>query len=220
MAGRASGLLEAAAIATAFDGQGFDHGVFVPLKIAPPKAKFPCAQTSLKAGLGLDAHLTAGAALAPLREEGVLIIGSDNSFHNMQEMIAGMHGRSRVRAVNSMPGWRRSPPTRVRNICYPCMWWLAPPLVSHAARCWKITSWAPWRVPLNMEVWRQAMSFEFPPRPGERPRTTPCAPHTQISQNSAPEVHRTFKVHASSCLRAQQAIENLGPRGRGSGAIP
>lgn len=40
------------------------------------------------------------------------------------------------------------------------------------------------------------MSFELPPRPGERPRTTPCAPHTQISQNSAPEVHRAFKVRA------------------------
>jgi hypothetical protein len=40
------------------------------------------------------------------------------------------------------------------------------------------------------------MSFKLPPRPGERPRTTPCAPHTQISQNSAPEVHRVFKVRA------------------------
>lgn len=177
LAERAAGLFEAAGIATAFDGQrGFDHGVFVPLKIAFPEASLPCVQMSLKAGLDPEAHLAAGAALAPLRDEEVLIIGSGNSFHNMQVLMAGMYGRSQGVAGREFDAWLKAPPptrtrkhatgnsppgiprparatpTRARSTCYPCMWWPAPPPASQAARRWKITCWAPWRAPLNMEA--------------------------------------------------------------------
>jgi aromatic ring-opening dioxygenase catalytic subunit (LigB family) len=64
--------------------RGFDHGVFIPMKVAFPEADIPCVQMSLTAGLDPALHLAAGAALVPLREEGVLVIGSGMSFHNLR----------------------------------------------------------------------------------------------------------------------------------------
>lgn len=63
--------------------RGFDHGVFIPLKVAFPKAEFPTVQLSLQKGLDPRAHIALGRALAPLRDEGVLILGSGMSYHNM-----------------------------------------------------------------------------------------------------------------------------------------
>jgi aromatic ring-opening dioxygenase catalytic subunit (LigB family) len=70
-------------------GRGWDHGVFIPLKVAVPEADVPVAQLSLLApapGADYDAqaHIEAGRALASLRDAGVLIIGSGMSFHNMR----------------------------------------------------------------------------------------------------------------------------------------
>jgi aromatic ring-opening dioxygenase catalytic subunit (LigB family) len=64
--------------------QGFDHGMFIPLLLLFPAADIPVVQLSLRASLDPQAHLQAGQALAPLRDEGVLIIGSGMSFHNMR----------------------------------------------------------------------------------------------------------------------------------------
>jgi aromatic ring-opening dioxygenase catalytic subunit (LigB family) len=83
-------LLKAAGFETGEEAErGWDHGVFIPLKVALPRAEIPVAQLSLLAperGKGYDAaaHLAAGRALAPLRDEGVLIVGSGTSFHNMR----------------------------------------------------------------------------------------------------------------------------------------
>lgn len=90
VAGRAAQLLAEAGIATGTEHtRGWDHGVFIPLKVAVPDADIPIAQISLlgpERGQDYDAlrHLEAGRALAPLRDEGVLIIGSGMSFHNMR----------------------------------------------------------------------------------------------------------------------------------------
>lgn len=85
LAGRVAELLGQAGIGHAQDAQrGFDHGMFIPMKVMFPQADIPVVQLSLRRDLDPRAHLEAGRALAPLRDEGVLIIGSGMSFHNMR----------------------------------------------------------------------------------------------------------------------------------------
>lgn len=64
--------------------RGYDHGVFIPLKLMFPKAEVPVVQLSLRHDMDPAAHIAAGRALAALRDEGVLIVGSGMSFHNMR----------------------------------------------------------------------------------------------------------------------------------------
>lgn len=85
LAERVAGLLKEAGLPSALDARrGYDHGVFVPLKVAFPEARVPVVTLSLAASLNPEMHLKAGRALAPLRDEGVLIIGSGMSFHNLR----------------------------------------------------------------------------------------------------------------------------------------
>jgi aromatic ring-opening dioxygenase catalytic subunit (LigB family) len=67
----------------------FDHGTFVPLMLMYPQADIPVVQISLLNSLNPTAHIALGKALAPLREQGVLILGSGLSFHNMQAFFSG-----------------------------------------------------------------------------------------------------------------------------------
>ncbi len=85
LAARVRELLGSAGIDTHADAErGFDHGAFVPLKLAYPEADVPAVQLSLKQGLDPAEHLAIGRALAPLRDEGVFIVGSGMSFHNLR----------------------------------------------------------------------------------------------------------------------------------------
>ena len=85
LAMRVCGLLSKAGFNTANDAQrGFDHGTFVPLKLAYPNSDIPTVQLSLKRGLNPEEHLAMGRALSPLRDEGVFIIGSGMTYHNLR----------------------------------------------------------------------------------------------------------------------------------------
>lgn len=64
--------------------RGFDHGVFVPLMLMYPNADVPVVMLSMKSGYDPAAHIKLGEALKPLRDEGVLIIGSGLTYHNMR----------------------------------------------------------------------------------------------------------------------------------------
>lgn len=84
LAERVRALLSDAGIENAADEErGFDHGVFVPLGLSYPQAEVPTVQLSLKRGLDPEEHLRAGRALSALRSEGVFIVGSGMSYHNM-----------------------------------------------------------------------------------------------------------------------------------------
>ncbi|MGA2547634.1 MAG: class III extradiol ring-cleavage dioxygenase [Rectinemataceae bacterium] len=100
LAGRAASLLASAGIVTGREEErGYDHGTFVPMMLSFPEAKLPVAQLSLVKGLDPELHFEVGKALEPLREEGVLIIGSGMSYHNMRGF---MSGDPRVMAVSRL----------------------------------------------------------------------------------------------------------------------
>lgn len=85
IAARTRDLLKDAGLPTHIDTkQGYDHGTFAPLYVMYPKADVPVYQVSLQHGYSPEAHFAMGRALAPLRDEGVLILGSGLSFHNLR----------------------------------------------------------------------------------------------------------------------------------------
>lgn len=85
LAQRSAGLIAAAGLPVRLDDrQGFDHGTFAPMAVIYPAADVPVFQVSLRAGYDPAEHLALGRALAPLRDEGVLIVGSGLSYHNLR----------------------------------------------------------------------------------------------------------------------------------------
>jgi aromatic ring-opening dioxygenase catalytic subunit (LigB family) len=82
-------LLREKNITSVLDKQrGYDHGTFVPLMLSYPAADIPVVQLSLLNSLDPAAHIALGNAIAPLREQGVLILGSGMSFHNMRAFFS------------------------------------------------------------------------------------------------------------------------------------
>ena len=85
LAERARELIVGAGLDVATDDRrGFDHGVFVPLALMYPDAHMPIVMVSIKTGYDPEQHLALGRALAPLRDDSVLVIGSGLTYHNMR----------------------------------------------------------------------------------------------------------------------------------------
>ena len=101
LAARVATLLREAGLDADADPQrGYDHGVFVPLKVAFPEAKIPVVTLSLAHSLDPALHLAAGRALAPLRDQGVPIVASGMSFHNLRAYFQP-ETRERARAFDA-----------------------------------------------------------------------------------------------------------------------
>jgi aromatic ring-opening dioxygenase catalytic subunit (LigB family) len=83
--------------------RGLDHGVFIPFKLVYPDADIPMVQLSLNRNLDAATHLSLGRALAPLRDEGVLIVGSGMSYHNLRDLYSS--DPRVMRAAADFDGW-------------------------------------------------------------------------------------------------------------------
>ncbi len=76
--------------------RGYDHGTYSLLKPIYPQAEIPVVQLSLLSNLDPVEHFAAGQALMPLREQGVLILGSGQSFHNLRARGPQMRAASEI----------------------------------------------------------------------------------------------------------------------------
>jgi aromatic ring-opening dioxygenase catalytic subunit (LigB family) len=124
-------LLAAAGLGAREDAaRGFDHGVYAPLAVAYPEANVPVLQLSIRSDYDPETHLAAGRALAPLRDEGVLILGSGLSYHNLRQFderarvpsrefdewltaaVCGARAEERNRLLRD---WQRAPSARAAH---------------------------------------------------------------------------------------------------------
>lgn len=101
LAAEVARLVEGAGVPAFLDSaRGLDHGAWVPLMLAWPKADVPVVQLSISSAHASEWHYRIGQALVPLRERNILIIGSGSLTHNLRAIFA--EGRDHDAAV---PEW-------------------------------------------------------------------------------------------------------------------
>ena len=95
-----------AGLAPTLDAQhGLDHGRWVPLRLLYPAADVPVVPLSIQPQLGPSHQLAVGRALAPLREEGVLVIGSGSITHNLHDLRSGYSAEREAPYVRPFIEW-------------------------------------------------------------------------------------------------------------------
>jgi 4,5-DOPA dioxygenase extradiol len=106
VAARAVTLLKNAGITAGVDGcRGLDHGAWVPLRWMYPGHDVPVVQLSVQPELGPARHVALGHALAPLANDGVLIVGSGHTTHNLRDWIANPRRREPMAYAKAFADW-------------------------------------------------------------------------------------------------------------------
>lgn len=106
LAGRVAQLLDQAGLSSALNpDRGLDHGTWVPLRLLYPAANIPVVPVSIQPELGPAHHYALGQALAPLRDEGVLVICSGSITHNLHDLRAGYDDGHHAPYVKPFTEW-------------------------------------------------------------------------------------------------------------------
>jgi 4,5-DOPA dioxygenase extradiol len=109
LASRAQSLLKSAGITAGIDGcRGFDHGTWVPLLRMYPDSDIPVVQLSVQPSTDPTHHIEVGRALAPLRDDGVLVVGSGHLTHNLRDWMMAQRGRELAPYAVEFQQWVKS----------------------------------------------------------------------------------------------------------------